>query len=461
MEVRREVEIEGVDSAFRGYFEDEDKRVLVPGATPGDILDVAYVHHSRQHPVIFGEIRKVHLRGPHFQNPPCIHAAPVRGRCGGCPGMHLSDELRQEIQREAVEEELSSLGVSAVWEKSPEMLGYRNRSNFVVARKEGDLILGSYAPRSNDVVSMEDCLIVEPVIASLQKEILVLLSAQEDLSVGLEEEGLRWISLRGSGEKVVVELIAANLEAPYLGELASGIAALPAVVGVTVTRNDERSNSLRNEETKVLHGEGTLELQYGPLSLAIPAGAFAQLNQKVAAMIYDQAASWAESPQVVWDLYCGVGALGLRLLKTGNAQEESTQEEETSGKLLGLESVPSAVEGARKNAAAHNLAGAHFEVIDLQNRAKLKELQIPEAFQNPDVIALNPPRKGISSPLRERLTTDWMASKLIYMSCNPSSFARDAATLIEGGWKLEKVQAYDMLPMTTHVELLGLFTRPV
>ncbi len=454
MEKRYErVIIEGVDAELRGYFTKEDRQVLVAGTATGDEVDVAITSVSQHHPLAYAEVVNVHQRGENFQQPSCRHAAPIRGRCGGCPAMHLAPSTRDQIQLRAANQALEPLGVDVTWHSAPEQREYRNRSNFVAHRRSQEVILGSYAPRSQHVAAMRDCLVVRPAIMDLHRRTEDILTALK-APVDGEEEALRWVSMRESDGDVVVELVVRDADAQWIVQAADDLFALENVVGVGVSVNDRETNAIRVARTNIIRGKGTLQERYGQIDLQIPPGAFAQLNVDVASRIYNRAAQWTSAgpsdAPVVWDLYCGIGALGLNAV----AGHENTE----NARIWGVESAEEAVVAARQNAALAEIS-AEFDIADLVDPDVVQALQPPEALSTPDVILVNPPRRGLSQPVRDRLCDDWTAQTLIYMSCDPKTFLRDATALRKAGWTLDEVEAHDMLPMTAHVELLARFTR--
>lgn len=458
-EALKGVVIDGVDGAFRGTLARDGEVVLVPGAAPGDEVDVLVTARSRRKPEAYGMVKAVKTRGDGYRTPPCEHAAPVRGACGGCPGMHLQAALRREtLQRETTQAlgDLLGGGLKFVWHDAPEELGYRNRSNFVVGRRGGEddeepqAFLGSFAPGSNELARMEGCLVVTPGIASVHARLEEILNNRRwNIPLGLEEQGLRWVCLREAGGEVVVELVVADETAKYVVDFVDAVSRFEGVRGVAVSRNDEDTNAIRRGEANALAGDVVLWERYGRVKLGIPPDAFAQLNVAVASEIYEAAATFVEGAGVIWDFYSGIGALGL------NAAVG------TGAKLVGLESVAEAVSRAALNAEAAGVE-ALFGTCDLTDADALEaaSAELAREVGAPEAILVNPPRKGVSPALLQALTSRWTdAGRLVYMSCDATTFARDARTLATAGWKLVAVDGYEMLPQTRHVELLGCFTR--
>jgi 23S rRNA (uracil1939-C5)-methyltransferase len=212
------------------------------------------------------------------------------------------------------------------------------------------------------------------------------------------------------------------------------------VVGVSASANDHGGNVIRTAPSARLEGQYTIIEPVGPIALGLSAAGFSQLNQDVMARMYQRAAGLVEQERpVVWDLYCGVGGLGLTVAQ----KKDGTT-------LFGADSVDSAVSLANQNSQDNGVSG-RFATIDLSRTA-------PRGWPEPDVVLLNPPRRGIDDVIKRRLT-EIQPRQLIYMSCNPTSFAKDVRFLVDRGYRLDEVHAYDMLPRTAHVEVLAALVR--
>jgi 23S rRNA (uracil1939-C5)-methyltransferase len=437
-----EVRIERVDEAANGVARVDGLDLLVGGAVPGDCLKVIVEQQSRHHDVAWCKIEEVQKRGADFVEPVCRHAAPLNGRCGGCPAMHLSDRayaamkvssLRTALKKEGIE-------IEPTWHAAPSRVDYRNRSNYIPKNtKRRRVLLGSYIPRSNQVAWMEGCHIVRPPIREIAYKIEVILS---DLKIPLhpEPEGLRSLTIRASNSgEVLVDMVTNSDEPKWLTIVAAEMMAINKVDGVSVSVNASDGNAMRMGSSTCLRGRKTVIEQIGSLQVEMAAASFAQLNSAVAKTMYQCAASWFEDLEVIWDLYCGLGGLGL-----------SVAQQLEGARLFGADVVEESIVLARKNAERANLQ-AVFETVDLAEAMSLE-------WPLPDLILVNPPRRGLDVKVRENLS-GFDARCIGYMSCNPASFSRDARGLIDGGYRLEMLNAYDMLPQTTHVELLGKFTK--
>lgn len=454
--------IEALDEAISGTarLPSPELEVHVAGGTPGDELVIALEHTSRHRPQGWGRIVEVVARGPSFVEPPCPHAAPLRGACGGCPAQHVAYDAQLAAKRAAVERALAPLvatghAAPGAVHAAPQPLGYRNRSNYVVGRAPArglggrkvarQVRLGSFAPRSHVLARMDGCLAVRPALRRAALALEALLTRLE-VPVGDESsDALRYVVLRANDkDEVLVEAIARDPAPGWLRALLVEVAALPDVVGMTLSVNDRADNALAGEDPVLLGGRATVLEQVGSVVLEAPASGFLQLNSEVAASMYGAAAAWLAArevqPRVVWDLYCGAGGLGQTVAHALDSVET----------VCGSEVYEGALALARENARRNGVRDARYAVVDLRS-------EWPADWPAPDAVLVNPPRRGIDAAVVARLAALPASVPLIYMSCSAQSFARDVALLCEGGARrLARVEAWDMLPQTSHVELLGL-----
>jgi len=420
----------------------EDREVLVSHAAPGDRVTAVIEHVSPNQPIAWARAVMWLGRGPDHAKAPCHHAAPTRGACGGCPLMHLSPDAQRRAKLALLDGALSPLGVSlsSLRSASP-TLAYRNRSNFVVERtRRGRVVLGSYAPRSHEVARMSGCPILRKPLPDVAERIALVLQT-EGYPVGDEHDGVRYVGVRADAEgKVLVELILWRADVAWQQALAEAIGRLPEVVGVSVSQNVSRGNAIRVEAEQTVVGRSRLMETIAGLEVEVACGTFTQLNTSVATAMADWLVARVGSPSLVWDLYCGVGVLGLAAIRGRQG-----------ARVFGVESVVEAVAEARMVASRAGLE-ATFLAHDL--RAGL-----PPEVPSPDLIIANPPRRGLDPAVVDAVIAQPRAT-LFYMSCNPTSFATDAARLLRAGFVLAEVEAWDMLPQTAHIELMARFVGP-
>lgn len=437
----RAVVIEGFDSQGRGIASFQGRELIAAGGCPGDVVDLRVEHISPHGPEVWCEIIAARSRGEFFSLPVCPHQWPVRGRCGGCPAMHIEPAALAEIKRSAVRDALVAAGIESriSWSPSPADLDYRNRGQFVAWRGRGNTVLGSYAPRSHRVVSMEGC----PVLRSPIGEAARAVEASID-EVGAPihpgDGGIRYVTVRGTGDgRALVDIVASAPEPPWLVALLESLMSKDVVAGVGFSTNSSAGNAIRVGPSVSVAGDAVCLERVGSLELELEAASFSQLNSPVSAAMYERAARMVPGPGVVWDLYCGVGGLGLTVASA-----------HPGTRLFGADSVARSVELARRNGERAGVDGV-FAEIDLSKAG-------PGGWPSPETVLVNPPRRGLDGVVLE-IIEGCGATSLVYMSCNPASFAGDAAALVDGGWVLGEVHAHDMLPGTAHVEIMAAFSR--
>lgn len=437
---RMTLTVQGLDSELRGWADVDEVRVRIPGALPGDEARIRIEAVSRHRPEAWASLRGIG-EGPtglDQRAPQCEHAAPLAGKCGGCPGLHVPYSDQLEAKAEALAELLAPLGLEGdppEVEPSPKISRWRNRTNHVVRRpSKGRPRLGSRAPRTGEFATMDACMAVRPPIAGLADRIAGFLKPAQ---------GLRYVSVRVNRKgEALVELIAYDLEAEWVEPLVAEIFELSAVLGVAGSDNDQPGNALRVAPVRTLAGESTLAESFGAVTAYVTADAFLQLNPEVADGMYGQVAQWAAAanPTQVTDLYCGVGPLGLTAAHAAGAA------------LIGVEVHP-ASEALAQRAAKDAGVQANFITAGL-------DAAVPAAaLSNAEFVTVNPPRRGLDEPVRQALAGLSEGRTMAYMSCSPKSFTRDVLELTAAGWRLTDLSAWDMIPNTPHVELLGRLER--
>jgi tRNA/tmRNA/rRNA uracil-C5-methylase (TrmA/RlmC/RlmD family) len=328
---------------------------------------------------------------------------------------------------------LASIGATPVLERSGPSLGYRNRNIYhVVADIDGLAMLASRVPAGAELADMVPCVAVLPAIDAAASRFV------RELSEAPQTEWPRYLVLRGNrAGEVVGELIFGRaMAAPpaWTEQLAERL----GWAGWGWSVNEDAGDAVRRGEPVWAAGAASVMERYGRLDLPIGTAGFAQLNAAAAGAMYELAGSWLAGAETVWDLYCGMGAIGLHGVVVSGVS-----------KLFGAESGAASIEAARSVAAT------------LPVQAKFEVMTAAEAFaagwERPDAVVVNPPRKGLEPAVLAGLLA-LRPVKLIYMSCNPDSFARDASRLMADGYRLDEVSAHDLLPQTRHAELLARFS---
>ena len=323
-------------------------------------------------------------------------------------------------------------------------LRYRNKVQLPVA--PGPRI-GFFRARSHDVVNVEDCLLQPETASALRRAVLAWMlewgvpAYEEETHTGL----LRHLYLRFSRTQVLCCLVV-NSAKPLPGEeaLVSALrAAAPGLAGVAVSVNQERTNVVLGRELRSLWGHPWLDDTLCGLTFRISVPSFYQVNRDQAEVLYEQALAFAglTGHELVLDLYCGIGTISLVMARR-------------AGKVIGAEIVPSAVTDAKANAARNGITNADFLCGDAGTAAQHLAMQ----GLRPDVICVDPPRKGLSAEVCDAIA-DMAPARVVYVSCDPATLARDVRRLHESGYRPEKAVAVDMFPRTAHVETVVLLQR--
>ncbi len=384
-------------------------------------------------------------RGTESRSP--ADACPHFPDCPGCPwvGRPYTRQLADKRARvsAALAETLSdAVEVDAI-APAPRRIGYRVQVKHVVARARGGITIGLYRPGTHQVADATGCPLHDPLLARALPLLRDLVTRMRVPVHGPTTSGLRYVLLRASvhERRLLVTLISSRRTLGEAATIASALRSRVPLAGLLLNVNPTAGNVIVGAQTRRIWGASELRDRYGDVELAASPIAFVQANTRAAARVYAAIADAADlrGAERVADLYCGVGGIALTLAP--RARE-----------VLAIETEPAAIQGARLNARRNRRRNVRFEVGRVEERADL----LP-AFR-PDVVTLNPPRKGCGAAVARALV-DAGAPRILYLSCDPSSFARDAATLVHGGYRLERVRPFDLMPHTEHVELLGEFRR--
>ncbi len=407
---------------------------------------------------------------------------PVASPCGGCSLRHISYEAQLKWKQKRVTDCMSRIGSLAAgedYELRPiagmdDPARYRNKAQYPMGVKEGRIVTGFYAGRTHTIIASDDCMIEPRAFADILAAIRTF-AERNSLSVYDEETGsglLRHVLLREGmdGKELMVCVI---VNAPpgdkrflVFEELVRELKEIREIKTILLSHNTKRTNVILGEKETCLYGEGRIRDKIGENVYEISARSFYQVNPAQTKVLYDKTtvAAGLTGKETVWDLYCGTGTISLFL--AGKARE-----------VYGVEIVSAAVEDAKRNAALNGISNAHFAcgraediIIDdsepdlklsgrqvrgsqeLHGEGDNTDLQLPP----PDVIVVDPPRKGCDGKLIETIAGSG-AKKLVYVSCNPATLARDAGMLAGRGYKLKTLEPVDMFPHTTGVECVAEF----
>ena len=431
-DLRRDL-LAGVARTDGGYV------VFVDGAFPGDLVRARVRERKRSH----ANARAVEILEPGPDRVPAAASHP------GAPWQELRYERQLEVKQQQVEEALRRIGHLEGFELEPIVAAvapwrYRNKLEYSFgAGADGTLVCGFHAPGSWERIEpLEDCLLASERGNEVRRQVLEWCRAEglPPFDRRTREGFLRNLVVREgrtTGE-IQVRLVTAA------GTLdGASLAGALAVDGLLWSATDARSESTAGGDTELLSGSALLHERIAGLDLALSPEAFFQTNTEMAERLYAIVARDAglHGWERVFDLYCGVGAIGLSLARR-------------AGTVHGLEIVERAVTDATRNARSNEITNATFRAGDV--RLVLRELV--EGIGRPDLIVVDPPRAGLSQKIVRRVI-EAAPKRIVYVSCNPTTLAPDAAALVEAGWRLERVSPVDMFPQTPHIECVAVLSR--
>ncbi len=441
------VTIDDLTAEGSGVCHIDGMAVFVPDTAAGDEAEIKIVKVLKKY--AFGIVQKLIKPSDDRIQSDCKYCR----QCGGCTFRHISYEKELEIKSKIVKDAFERIG-----KLHPEFLPiiggesrvrYRNKAQYPVScDKNGNLICGFYAKRSHRTVPIDDCLL-QPESFKKAVDIIISYAQEKKISAYNEEMNtgiLRHIYLREgyhSGEMMVCIVVRKAIERELKGLIPRLLDAMPEIKSIVMNVNPEKTNVILGRKTVTLWGCDTItdtmcgnEVEISPLS-------FYQVNTPQAEKLYGTAKEFAglTGSERLLDLYCGAGTIGLSMA-------------DKAGSVLGVEVVPPAVENAKKNAERNSIENAEFICGDAGEVAK----KLADENMLPDVIVADPPRKGCDIQTIDAICR-MNPQRVVMVSCNPATAARDCALLCERQYKIEKVQPVDLFPGTGHVECVVLMSR--
>ena len=431
----------------QGVCRHEGMAVFVPGLLPGERALVRIVKPEKRY--AFGRVEKLLEKSPSRAEPFC----PIYKRCGGCVCQHMTYEASLAFKRQQVQDLLRRVGGLSI--EVPPVLGmahpfgYRNKGAYPVAQTGGAPACGFFAPRSHDLVPLPEngCAIQGEDSAKATQAVLSWMRQNSVLAYD-EQTGrglVRHIMTRSttSGELMVV-VVVTRADIPKASRLIELLrAAVPGLCSVCLSVNSRRTNVILGTDIRVLWGKAAMEDTLCGLRFSVSPLSFFQVNPQQTERLYGLALEYAglTGAETVVDAYCGAGTISLLLAQKAK-------------KVIGIEIVPEAIQNANENAARNGIANAEFHV------GATEEL-LPKLVENglrPDVIVLDPPRKGCDPAVLQAIIAA-APKRVVYVSCGAPTLARDAKLLAEGGYAAEKVQCVDMFCWTGAVETVMLLSK--
>ena len=440
-----EIEITALSSECSGIGKKDGMVIFVPFSAIGDKLEVKILKVNKTY--CYGKIERIITPSPDRVTPDC----PVYTKCGGCSLRHISYEAQLRAKEQFVKDAFTRIGGL-----SPEFLpiirntninGYRNKLQIPIGTdKDGNLIAGFYAFHSHRIVPCEKCLLQPDIFSKITADFLKistglnLTAYDESTHKGI----LRHLYLRKgyySGEICLCIVVAKNV--PEIKILSDRLLEkYPEIVSSVINVNNRDTNVILGDEEIVLTSKNYICDIMCKNAVNIAPKAFYQVNTPCAEQLYSSACDFAEPKgKTVLDLYCGAGTIGLSMARTAK-------------KIIGVEIVPEAIENAKQNALANGITNCEFICADAAEAARI----LHSRNLRPDVIMVDPPRKGCGRDACEQIAA-FSAPRIVMVACNAATAARDCACFAELGYSTDKCVAVDMFSGTNHVETVVLLSH--
>ena len=440
-----EIEITALSSECSGIGKKDGMVIFVPFSAIGDKLEVKILKVNKTY--CYGKIERIITPSPDRVTPDC----PVYTKCGGCSLRHISYEAQLRAKEQFVKDAFTRIGGL-----SPEFLpiirntninGYRNKLQIPIGTdKDGNLIAGFYAFHSHRIVPCEKCLLQPDIFSKITADFLKIstglnLTAYDETT---HKGILRHLYLRKgyySGEICLCIVVAKNV--PEIKILSDRLLEkYPEIVSSVINVNNRDTNVILGDEEIVLTSKNYICDIMCKIAVNIAPKAFYQVNTPCAEQLYSSACDFAEPKgKTVLDLYCGAGTIGLSMARTAK-------------KIIGVEIVPEAIENAKQNALANGITNCEFICADAAEAARI----LHSRNLRPDVIMVDPPRKGCGRDACEQIAA-FSAPRIVMVSCNAATAARDCACFAELGYSTDKCVAVDMFSGTNHVETVVLLSH--
>ena len=442
------VEIEDIGHDGAGIGKVDGYTLFVKDAVIGDVVEVKVMKAKKNYG--YAKLLKIITPSASRVEPLC----PYAKQCGGCQIQMMSYEEQLRFKENKVRNNLKRIGGFEEIPMEP-ILGmknpfyYRNKAQFPVGYdKEGNLITGFYAGRTHSIINNRRCYLGVSENELVLNQVLDWME-RNHISAYEEESGkglIRHVLIRYgfTTKEVMVCLVVNGAGIPAKEDLIEGLRTIPGMTSITISSNTKQTNVIMGEKITLLWGQtyitdfiGNIQYQISPLS-------FYQVNPAQTKRLYETALEYAglSGDETVWDLYCGIGTISLFLAQRAK-------------QVYGVEIIPAAIEDAKRNARLNQIENAQFFV------GKAEEV-LPEKYEKEqiyaDVIVVDPPRKGCEESVLDTMV-QMEPKRIVYVSCDSATLARDLKYLCERGYEMKKVKAIDQFPQTEHVETVVLLSK--
>ena len=452
------VTIEDIGVNGEGIGKVDGYTLFIKDAVIGDVVEAKVMKAKKNYG--YARLMKIITPSKDRVTPVCTFAR----KCGGCQIQEMSYEQQLQFKHNKVRGNLERIGGF-----SPELLEkimesvvgmeepfhYRNKAQFPFGTdKEGNPITGFYAGRTHDIIANTDCALGVAVNKEILEKTLSFMkkyqipSYDENTGKGLIRHAL--IRYGFTTKEIMVCYVINGKHIPHVEELVETLRELEGMTSITFSSNTKRTNVIMGDSYEIIWGQGYITDYIGDVKYQISPLSFYQVNPVQTDKLYGLALEYADlkGNETVWDLYCGIGTISLFLAQKAK-------------QVYGVEIIPQAIEDAKRNAAINGFENAEFYV------GKAEEI-LPKYYEeyakthdgeraHADVIVVDPPRKGCDETLLHTMT-EMQPDKIVYVSCDSATLARDLKILCERGYCLERVRAVDQFPMSVHVETVILMT---
>ena len=445
MKKNEEYVVDIIDNGFQGegIAKIDGITVFIPNVLKGEKVKIKILKVTSSYS--FGKVLEIINKSPNREKEDCV----TYTRCGGCTMRHINYETTLEIKKNSVKSTLKkALGreieiLDVIGMENP--YNYRNKLQYPIGiSEEGKPAMGVFAERTHRIISTKECRIQNNLTQKIANDIFKLI-LENNISVYNEKickVSIRHIVIR-IGKKtndIMITLVTNTKEVENIDKLVKNIVLkYPEIKTIVKNINSKNTNVILGNTNEILYGDGYIYDYLGDYKFKISPMSFYQVNPVQTEKLYSKAVEYADitGKETVFDLYCGIGTIGIFASKNIK-------------KLYGIETIPEAIEDAKENAKLNNIKNAEFFVGDVEEKLPnfIKENNI-----KPDVVFIDPPRKGCDKTALETLL-QITPKKIVYVSCNPATLGRDLKTL-EEKYELKSIAICDMFPFTSHIETIS------
>lgn len=442
-----DMEITGMTHEGLGVGKIDGMAVFVQGAIDGELVRAKVIKTAKNYAI--ARVESWLRKSPYRQEPFC----KAYKRCGGCSLQHMTYPKQLEFKQRVVKDNLERIGGFKGIQVNPVIgmetpMHYRNKAQYPVGMGEKGAVAGFYARRTHEIITSDNCGIQDTASEAIRNAVMDKIKEfglspyDESTGTGLLRHIITRVS-HSTGDIMVV-LVVTSEKIPHLDLLIKHILSINSKVkSIVINLNTRRDNVILGDKAITVYGEDSLIDTLGPFQFHISPLSFYQVNPVQTVVLYEKAVEYAAltGNETVYDLYCGIGTISLFLARKAK-------------QVIGVEVVDEAVQAAYKNADLNGIENTEFHT-------GLAEEVVPRLYKQgkkADVVVVDPPRKGCDQKLLETMVK-MHPDRIIYVSCNPSTLARDLKHLCENGYGIKEVQPVDMFPWSEHVETVVLITR--